>query len=274
MKKLTLSALVVIASSAAASAALAQDARPARRRSTNAWPATAIGEGAKNKVGPELNGLDGRKSGTAQGYNYSDANKNSGITWNEAQFKEYIKDPEGEGSRHQDGIRRHQERERDQRSLGIRLAIRQGRKNQVTRLAAPVRRELALIVHAMFALDCIADTRQTSRDAGKSSGEIVPPIPIRVCRKIVVEVARVIRNLGCCPTRPLDFILGIRNFDFGDDQPVVIPVKNVDLPDPAGKNLAVPRLLDERSFAKLIQHHRRVGEAESDTRTQAGIARS
>ena len=26
-------------------------------------------------------------------YNYSDANKKSGITWNEATFKEYIKDP-------------------------------------------------------------------------------------------------------------------------------------------------------------------------------------
>ena len=40
-----------------------------------------------------LNGIDGRKSGTAADYNYSDANKNSGITWNEAQFKEYIADP-------------------------------------------------------------------------------------------------------------------------------------------------------------------------------------
>ena len=47
----------------------------------------------KNKVGPELNGLDGRHSGSVEGYAYSDANKNSGITWNEAQFKEYIKDP-------------------------------------------------------------------------------------------------------------------------------------------------------------------------------------
>ena len=53
----------------------------------------AIGEGATNKIGPELNGLDGRKSGSAPDYSYSDANKNSGITWNEAQFKEYIKDP-------------------------------------------------------------------------------------------------------------------------------------------------------------------------------------
>jgi cytochrome c len=53
----------------------------------------AIGEGAKNKVGPELNGLDGRKAGTAPDYTYSDANKNSGITWSESEFKEYIKDP-------------------------------------------------------------------------------------------------------------------------------------------------------------------------------------
>ena len=53
----------------------------------------AVGPGAKNKVGPELNGLDGRKSGTAEGYAYTDANKNSGITWGEAVFKEYIKDP-------------------------------------------------------------------------------------------------------------------------------------------------------------------------------------
>lgn len=52
-----------------------------------------IGEGAKNKVGPELNGLDGRHSGAVEGYAYSPANKASGITWTEAEFKEYIKDP-------------------------------------------------------------------------------------------------------------------------------------------------------------------------------------
>jgi cytochrome c len=52
-----------------------------------------IGEGAKNAVGPELNGVIGRKAGTAPGYNYSDANKNSGITWDETNFREYIKNP-------------------------------------------------------------------------------------------------------------------------------------------------------------------------------------
>lgn len=98
MHKLTLSALVIIASSAVASAALAQDAAKgdpaAGKTSFNKCLAChSIGEGAKNKVGPELNGLDGRKSGSAADYSYSDANKNSGITWNEAQFKEYIKDP-------------------------------------------------------------------------------------------------------------------------------------------------------------------------------------
>lgn len=52
-----------------------------------------IGETAKNGVGPVLNGLFGRHSGTVPGFNYSDANKNSGITWDEAVFAEYIKDP-------------------------------------------------------------------------------------------------------------------------------------------------------------------------------------
>jgi cytochrome c len=94
MKKLTLSALIVIASSAAAApAAQAQDAAAGKMSFNKCLACHAIGEGAKNKVGPQLDGLDGRKSGTAPDYNYSDANKNSGITWNEAQFKEYIKDP-------------------------------------------------------------------------------------------------------------------------------------------------------------------------------------
>jgi len=52
-----------------------------------------VGPTAKNKVGPLLNGLDGRKSGTIAGYNYSEANKSSGIAWSEATFLEYIKDP-------------------------------------------------------------------------------------------------------------------------------------------------------------------------------------
>ena len=93
MKKLILSALVVIASTAATSAAFAQDVAAGKSSFNKCLVCHAIGEGAKNKIGPELNGLDGRKAGTVEGFSYSDANKNSGITWNEAEFKNYIKDP-------------------------------------------------------------------------------------------------------------------------------------------------------------------------------------
>jgi cytochrome c len=52
-----------------------------------------IGEGAKNMVGPSLNGIVGRPAGTFPGYSYSDANKGSGLTWDEATLKEYLKSP-------------------------------------------------------------------------------------------------------------------------------------------------------------------------------------
>ena len=92
--KNTLRALVIAAATTgAASAALAQDVAAGKSSFNKCLACHAIGEGAKNKVGPELNGLDGRKSGTVEGYSYSAANKDSGITWNEAVFKEYIKDP-------------------------------------------------------------------------------------------------------------------------------------------------------------------------------------
>ena len=93
MKTSTLSALVVVTSLATASGALAQDAAAGKTSFNKCLACHAIGDGAKNKVGPVLNGLDGRKSGTVEGYNYSDANKNSGLTWDEATFRDYIKNP-------------------------------------------------------------------------------------------------------------------------------------------------------------------------------------
>jgi cytochrome c len=92
MKNPTSSVLFVLAL-VAASPAAAQDAAAGKTSFNKCLPCHSIGEGAKNKVGPQLNGLDGRKSGTAPDYSYSEANKNSGITWGEATFKEYITDP-------------------------------------------------------------------------------------------------------------------------------------------------------------------------------------
>ena len=76
-----------------AGAARAQDAAAGEQSFKKCLPCHSIGEDAQNKIGPELNGLDGRHSGSVADFSYSDANKNSGIVWNEAQFKEYIKDP-------------------------------------------------------------------------------------------------------------------------------------------------------------------------------------
>lgn len=56
-------------------------------------PCHDIGEGARIKLGPPLNGVDGRKGGTFEGFNYSDAIKNANVTWGEATFKEFIKGP-------------------------------------------------------------------------------------------------------------------------------------------------------------------------------------
>jgi cytochrome c len=87
MRTCILASLLVVAS---AGAALAQDDAAFRK-----WclPCHDAGPDAKIKLGPPLNGVDGRPAGTFPGFNYSDANKNSGITWNEATFKEYISNP-------------------------------------------------------------------------------------------------------------------------------------------------------------------------------------
>ena len=74
-------------------AALSQDLAAGENSFKKCLPCHAVGESAKNKIGPVLNGLDGRKSGTIEGFSYTDANKKSGIVWNEESFKEYIKDP-------------------------------------------------------------------------------------------------------------------------------------------------------------------------------------
>jgi len=52
-----------------------------------------VGETAKNAVGPKLNGLIGRPAAAIEGYKYSDAMKNSGLTWDEATLGAYIQNP-------------------------------------------------------------------------------------------------------------------------------------------------------------------------------------
>jgi cytochrome c len=92
MIRVLFTAAVVLA--AAAGSAAAQDAGKGEHVFNACRPCHAIGPDATNMLGPELDGLDGRHSGSVSDYPYSDANKKSGIVWNEATFKQYIKDPQ------------------------------------------------------------------------------------------------------------------------------------------------------------------------------------
>jgi cytochrome c2 len=55
-----------------------------------------VGPTAKNKVGPLLNDIVGRKAGTIEGFAYSDANKNAGakgLVWTEEVLFQYLEKP-------------------------------------------------------------------------------------------------------------------------------------------------------------------------------------
>src|SRR6516164_6055727 len=97
MKRTLLAAaaiIAVIANPAMLQKAAAQDVEKGQHAFNKCSPCHAIGPGAENKVGPQLNGLDGRHAGAVADFNYSDANKNSGLVWNEATFKDYIRSPQ------------------------------------------------------------------------------------------------------------------------------------------------------------------------------------
>ena len=93
MRALMLSAALLAGSLGSAQA---QDAAAGEKVFAACRACHQVGETAKNGVGPQLNGLFApRKAGTLEGYNYSPAMKGSGLSWDEATFTDYIKDPKG-----------------------------------------------------------------------------------------------------------------------------------------------------------------------------------
>jgi cytochrome c len=90
MKSIVIAAFAVVV---LAVPARGQDAAAGEKIFVQCRACHQVGESAKNVVGPVLNGLFGRKSGTIEGYSYSDANKSSGIVWDEKVFAEYIQNP-------------------------------------------------------------------------------------------------------------------------------------------------------------------------------------
>ena len=93
--KLILSAAVFAAALVAVSAGARADGDPEAGKQVfkKCHACHNVGESARNAVGPELDGIVGRKAGSVEGYNYSDANKSSGITWDAATLDVYLKDP-------------------------------------------------------------------------------------------------------------------------------------------------------------------------------------
>lgn len=75
--------------------ASAQDAAAGEKVFNQCKACHTIDAGGPNRVGPNLHGVVGRKAGSHEGFNYSEAMKNSGITWDEAQLDKYLADPRG-----------------------------------------------------------------------------------------------------------------------------------------------------------------------------------
>ncbi len=88
--RIVFAGLMLVASAGFASA---QDAAAGEKVFAQCRACHQVGPTARNLVGPVLNGLFGRKAGTVEGYSYSPANKNSGLTWDEDTFRDYIRDP-------------------------------------------------------------------------------------------------------------------------------------------------------------------------------------
>jgi cytochrome c len=74
--------------------ARAQDAASGEKAFVVCRACHQIGPTAKNGVGPSLNGVVNRPAGTYPGFNYSAANKNSHLTWDEATLEKYLPNPQ------------------------------------------------------------------------------------------------------------------------------------------------------------------------------------
>lgn len=96
MSKVLKSTMAAVALALSGTAVAAQDAENGEQVFRQCRACHQIGDGAKNLVGPQLNGVVGRKAGTIEGFSYSQANKDAGgkgLVWTEAQLLEYLKAP-------------------------------------------------------------------------------------------------------------------------------------------------------------------------------------
>jgi cytochrome c len=86
----TAAALLIPVTSAMAAGDAAEGEKIFKRSCGSCHVATKDGP---KRLGPSLFGLVGRKAGTVEGFRYSEANKNSGVTWSPEILNNYLVDP-------------------------------------------------------------------------------------------------------------------------------------------------------------------------------------
>ena len=91
-----MAALLAMAALAGSAAAQAGNAEEGAEVFKKCRACHDVGPDAKNKVGPLLNGIIGRKAGTIEGFEYSVANKTAGangLVWTEEVLFAYLENP-------------------------------------------------------------------------------------------------------------------------------------------------------------------------------------